>query len=121
MRAQTVAEVLAGVLIGLVLPGMVTAALVLAWVVWALWWHRRQADRAYALATERAAAAATAPVTDVEPGPALPFVCPLCGAESWNPNDLEHGYCARCGDWTGDPGLGRVTPPGRAPRQRRHA
>jgi hypothetical protein len=25
-----------------------------------------------------------------------PFVCPDCGAESWNLNDKAHRYCARC-------------------------
>lgn len=30
------------------------------------------------------------------------FVCPVCGAESWNPNDRRHGYCGRCHDYTGE-------------------
>jgi hypothetical protein len=28
------------------------------------------------------------------------FDCPRCGARSYNPNDIEHGYCGRCHDWT---------------------
>lgn len=36
------------------------------------------------------------------------FTCPVCGAVSHNPQDVEHGYCARCHDWTGGPPL----PPG---------
>jgi ribosomal protein L40E len=24
------------------------------------------------------------------------YVCPRCGARSWNPHDAEHKYCARC-------------------------
>lgn len=30
-----------------------------------------------------------------------PFVCPRCGAVSWHPQDLEHGYCGACHDFTG--------------------
>lgn len=30
------------------------------------------------------------------------FVCPVCGAESYNPNDIEHKYCGRCHAFTGD-------------------
>ena len=34
---------------------------------------------------------------------ALPrFTCPRCGAVSYHPKDIEHGYCGRCHDWTGD-------------------
>ena len=29
-----------------------------------------------------------------------PFVCPRCGAKSYHPMDKEHGYCARCHDFT---------------------
>jgi predicted RNA-binding Zn-ribbon protein involved in translation (DUF1610 family) len=25
-----------------------------------------------------------------------PFICPDCGAASWNPNDKTHRYCGRC-------------------------
>lgn len=39
------------------------------------------------------------------------FVCPRCGAESWNPNDAKYGYCGRCHWWTGDPILGKLEPP----------
>lgn len=27
--------------------------------------------------------------------------CPLCGAVSGHPTDIEQGYCARCHAWTG--------------------
>ncbi len=30
------------------------------------------------------------------------FACPRCGAVSYNPNDIEHGYCGRCHAFTGD-------------------
>lgn len=30
------------------------------------------------------------------------FTCPVCGAESWNPNDVRYGYCGRCHAFTGD-------------------
>ena len=47
--------------------------------------------------------AAGAPgVADPDP-PATSFVCPTCGAESWNPNDRRHGYCGRCKAFTGRP------------------
>ncbi len=28
------------------------------------------------------------------------FQCPRCGIVSWNPRDLQEGYCGRCHDWT---------------------
>ena len=28
------------------------------------------------------------------------ITCPKCKATSYNPNDVEQGYCARCHDWT---------------------
>jgi ribosomal protein S27AE len=31
-----------------------------------------------------------------------PFICPRCGAISYHPDDIRHGYCARCHDYTGD-------------------
>jgi hypothetical protein len=31
------------------------------------------------------------------------FTCPRCGRTSWNPNDLKHGYCGACHDYTGVP------------------
>jgi hypothetical protein len=34
------------------------------------------------------------------------FVCPRCGARSYNPHDIEHGYCGECHWWTGDVQLG---------------
>ncbi len=37
---------------------------------------------------------------------AASFRCPCCGAVSHHPQDVEHGYCARCHWWTGDPELG---------------
>jgi ribosomal protein L37E len=36
-----------------------------------------------------------------ETGQIVSFVCPRCGAESFNRNDLREGYCGRCHDWTG--------------------
>jgi hypothetical protein len=33
------------------------------------------------------------------------YVCPHCGAESWNPNDLMHRYCGRCHLYADDPVL----------------
>lgn len=29
------------------------------------------------------------------------FTCPVCGATSYHPQDVEHGYCGRCHDYTG--------------------
>jgi ribosomal protein L37E len=40
----------------------------------------------------------------------MTFTCPRCGAVSYNPNDIEAGYCGRCHWWTGDPVLGQVDP-----------
>jgi endogenous inhibitor of DNA gyrase (YacG/DUF329 family) len=31
----------------------------------------------------------------------MSFTCPRCGAVSHHPKDKEHGYCARCHDFTG--------------------
>lgn len=31
------------------------------------------------------------------------FVCPRCGAESFNRNDIEHRYCGRCHAFVDDP------------------
>lgn len=28
------------------------------------------------------------------------ITCPKCGLTSYNPNDIEHGYCGFCHDWT---------------------
>lgn len=33
------------------------------------------------------------------------IVCPVCGSRSYNPNDIEQGYCGRCHWWTSDPML----------------
>ena len=38
------------------------------------------------------------------------FVCPRCGRESWNPNDLENLYCGACHWWTADPNLAPFQP-----------
>lgn len=43
------------------------------------------------------------------------FTCPRCGAVSWNPHDLEQGYCGRCHWWTADPILGHVELPSSQP------
>lgn len=29
--------------------------------------------------------------------------CPRCSRVSWNPNDVAHGYCGWCHDWTSPP------------------
>lgn len=29
--------------------------------------------------------------------------CPLCDMVSYNPNDILHGYCGNCHDWTSPP------------------
>lgn len=40
-----------------------------------------------------------------------PFItCPRCGKHSFNPNDIEQGYCGACHWWTSDPILGEVDP-----------
>lgn len=31
-------------------------------------------------------------------GPSI--TCPRCGMTSWNPHDVQEGYCAHCHDWT---------------------
>lgn len=31
------------------------------------------------------------------------FVCPRCGAESFNPNDISERYCGRCHVFVDDP------------------
>lgn len=36
------------------------------------------------------------------------FTCPVCGAQSWNPNDVRYGYCGRCHEFTGDRSLTRL-------------
>jgi hypothetical protein len=28
------------------------------------------------------------------------FTCPRCGRTSYNPNDIQQGYCGHCHDWT---------------------
>jgi hypothetical protein len=35
----------------------------------------------------------------------LPFVCPRCGAKSYNLNDLRERYCGRCHVFVDDPTL----------------
>jgi hypothetical protein len=35
----------------------------------------------------------------------MSFTCPRCGAVSHHPKDEEHGYCAACHEFTGDPTL----------------
>lgn len=29
-----------------------------------------------------------------------PFVCPVCGRTSYNPNDRKEGWCGNCQDYT---------------------
>lgn len=43
------------------------------------------------------------------------FTCPDCGARSWHPEDIRHGYCGRCHAYTGRSDAVRV------PTQRRPA
>lgn len=31
------------------------------------------------------------------------FTCPDCGAVSYHPSDIEHGYCGRCHAFTRNP------------------
>ena len=33
------------------------------------------------------------------------IMCPRCGMESFNPNDIEQGYCGHCCWWTSHPQL----------------
>jgi ribosomal protein L37E len=28
------------------------------------------------------------------------ITCPRCGMTSYNPNDIQQGYCGNCNDWT---------------------
>lgn len=28
------------------------------------------------------------------------ITCPICGMASYNPNDIEQGYCGNCHDYT---------------------
>ena len=30
------------------------------------------------------------------------ITCPKCLKTSYNPNDVAHGYCGHCHDWTGE-------------------
>lgn len=34
---------------------------------------------------------------------AIEFFCPACGAQAFDPEHAEQGYCQECDDWTGDP------------------
>jgi ribosomal protein S27AE len=34
--------------------------------------------------------------------PAPSFTCPDCGATSYHPEDVRHGYCGRCHAFTGE-------------------
>jgi hypothetical protein len=34
------------------------------------------------------------------------FTCPCCETESYSPEGIAEGFCARCSWWTGDPVLG---------------
>jgi hypothetical protein len=34
------------------------------------------------------------------------FVCKICGARSWNPNDARERYCGRCHRFVDDPAPG---------------
>jgi ribosomal protein S27AE len=39
---------------------------------------------------------------DAEPEKLLPrsITCPRCGRTSYNPTDIDEGYCGACHDWT---------------------
>lgn len=38
---------------------------------------------------------------DASTGAAMPtIICPRCGMVSADPQDIEHGYCGNCHDWT---------------------
>lgn len=41
----------------------------------------------------------------MEPPRVIPanITCPRCGRTSWSPEDVKHGYCGHCHDWTSDP------------------
>jgi ribosomal protein L37E len=34
-------------------------------------------------------------------GDAVSITCPRCGMTSYNPTDVEQGYCGNCHDYTG--------------------
>jgi ribosomal protein S27AE len=38
------------------------------------------------------------------------FVCPRCGAESYNPNDIRESYCGRCHVFVDDPTMPPLPP-----------
>lgn len=44
----------------------------------------------------------------VADGSATAFTCPRCGRTSHHPQDVEHGYCGACHDFTAVPGLAAV-------------
>jgi ribosomal protein S27AE len=47
------------------------------------------------------AAATKHSLADFMPPAGTPSItCPRCGATSYNPNDIQQGYCGRCHDWT---------------------
>jgi hypothetical protein len=38
---------------------------------------------------------------EIQANPEPSFECPVCHAVSFNPNDIEHGYCGACHQFTG--------------------
>lgn len=40
---------------------------------------------------------------DLKPLAVPSFTCPVCGATSYHPKDVEQGYCGRCHGWTREP------------------
>lgn len=37
------------------------------------------------------------------PGTEFSITCPKCGMTTYDPDDIEEGYCGKCHDWTGVP------------------
>ena len=46
------------------------------------------------------------------------FECPQCGARSYNPNDIQFGYCGNCHEFTGGADYGHVGHSSRSTQQR---
>jgi ribosomal protein S27AE len=42
-------------------------------------------------------------MTGTGPMMAASFICPRCGAESFNPSDIAERYCGRCHAFVDDP------------------
>lgn len=66
------------------------------------------------LAAQESVTAVEAEIEREEQTPRPSISCPVCGATSYNPNDIREGYCALCKDWTSPP-----APKEEAPRRRK--